>query len=63
MHKQSLAQDEGFWADLSFTPGVVAYFLGQVRVVGDQEVIEDGARLDLNQIEVHITLASRKHIQ
>jgi len=52
-------------ADLSFTPCVVAYFLRQVGVVGDQEVIKDGTRLDLNQKELHISLsaASCKEIQ
>lgn len=32
---------------LSFTPSFIAYFLSQVWVVGDQEVIEDSTRLDL----------------
>lgn len=40
-------EKKNLWTYLSFTPCFIANLLGQVWVVGDQEVIEDGARLHL----------------
>lgn len=36
-----------FWAYLSFTPRVIAYFFCQIWVIGDQEVVKDGTGLNL----------------